>query len=186
MAIARSADAALTELKETEPQLVLLDSALVDRSGSGLVEALVKTSPGVKVIVMGFPREGTGMISVIEAGATGFILKDAKLGEVLGTVRSVAQGAHVLPPALVDRLFSQIARQTPGDRKSRAGDDVRLTRREREIVPMIGKGLSNKEIGEHLQIAIPTVKTHVHNILEKLAVRGRLQIATYAMRYRSD
>jgi len=181
MAIARSPDAALTELQKTEPQLVLLDAAVADRNGSELVEALRRTSPSVKVIVMGFPTEGAGIISIIEAGATGFILKDANIAEFLGTVRSVANGAHVLPPALVDPLFSQIARQALGDRKARSVDGVRLTRREREIVPLIGEGLSNKEIGVRLRIAIHTVKTHVHNILDKLAVRTRLQIATYAV-----
>ena len=186
MAIARSPDAALTELEETEPQLVLLDAALVDHNGSELVEALRRTSPSVKVIVMGFPTDGAGIVSIIEAGATGFILKDANIAEFLGTVRSVAHGAHVLPPALVDPLFSQIARQGLGDRKARSVDGVRLTRREREIVPLIGEGLSNKEIGERLHIAIHTVKTHVHNILDKLAVRTRLQIATYAMSRRGS
>ena len=81
----------------------------------------------------------------------------------------------------MDPLFSQIARQALGDRKARSVDGVRLTRREREIVPLIGEGLSNKEIGVRLRIAIHTVKTHVHNILDKLAVRTRLQIATYAV-----
>lgn len=156
------------------------------RTGPALLEALRKASPSVKVVVIGFPRDGAGMVSVIEAGAAGFVLEDAGTAELVGTLRFVATGAHVLPPALVDSLFSQIASHTLEGRRARSADEARLTHREREIVPMIGQGLSNKEIGNRLHIAVHTVKTHVHNILEKLAVRTRLQVATYAMRRRAD
>jgi DNA-binding NarL/FixJ family response regulator len=116
----------------------------------------------------------------VRAGASGFIMKDASFDEFVETIRAVAAGAEVLPQALTNTLFSQIARNAVVGSNARVLEAVRLTTREREVIDLLGEGLSNKEIATRLHIAVHTVKSHVHNILEKLALRSRLEVAAFS------
>jgi DNA-binding NarL/FixJ family response regulator len=128
---------------------------------------------------MGFVPTQSDIVEFVEAGASGFILKDATVKEFLGTVRSVAQGIKVLPPSMTGSLFSHVVELALKKRKGATANAVRMTRREREIIVLIADGLSNKEIAGQLNIATHTVKSHVHNIMEKLALHSRLQIAKF-------
>ena len=116
----------------------------------------------------------------MNAGVSGFILKDATFEDLVRTIRSVAQGEHVLPPQMTSTLFSQIAREAVVRGRADAMESVRMTSREREVVDLIGEGLSNKEIAARLIIATHTVKSHVRNVMEKLTLHTRLQIAAFA------
>jgi DNA-binding NarL/FixJ family response regulator len=117
----------------------------------------------------------------VEAGVSGFILKDASIAEFTKTIRSVAGGEKVLPPILTGSLFSQIMDYGVNELgPSKLIQSVRMTRREREIVELIAEGLANKEIAYKLNLSIYTVKSHVHNILEKMALNSRVQIAIHA------
>jgi DNA-binding NarL/FixJ family response regulator len=95
----------------------------------------------------------------------------------------VADGVRVLPPPMTGTLFSQIARVAVRREKAAALEGVRMTRREREVIELIGDGMSNKEIAQRLHIAADTVKSHVRNVMEKLALHTRLQIAVYSHRH---
>jgi DNA-binding NarL/FixJ family response regulator len=105
---------------------------------------------------------------------------DASFEEFFLTIRAVADGAEVLPQALTNSLFSQIVRNAPVVSKARLLESVRLTNREREVIALLGEGLSNKEIAARLNVAIHTVKSHVHNVLEKLALNSRLEVAAFS------
>jgi len=137
-----------------------------------------EANPEVRVILMAFPSAPDNVVEFMKLGVSGFIAKDATIADFVSTIRSVTAGTHVLPPSLVETLFSQVAELAAGQKNGA----VRLTQREREIIRMIQEGLSNKEVAQRLHIATHTVKSHVHNILEKLALRTRLQIAAYAIR----
>lgn len=100
----------------------------------------------------------------------------------MATIRSVGGGDKVLPPRMTQSLFSQIARVVESTGPARVIEDVRMTPREREVIELIGEGLSNKEIAERLDIASHTVKSHVRNVMDKLALHTRLQIAAYVRR----
>ena len=113
------------------------------------------------------------------AGASGFILKDASAKEFLTSIRIVAGGGKILPPSLTDSLFSHVAELGPGNKKRKTTRAVQTTTREREIIALITDGLSNKEIAQRPSIAIHTVKSHVHNAMEKLALHTRLQLAKF-------
>jgi len=113
---------------------------------------------------------------------SGFVLKDASFDEFIATIRSVATGKKVLPPRMTESLFSQIAKEVDGQEPARVLEAVRMTPREREVIDLIGEGLSNKEIAQRLNIATHTVKSHVRNVMEKLALHTRLQIAAYSHR----
>ena len=120
------------------------------------------------------------IVEFVNAGVSGFILKDATFEDLVSTIRSVADGAHVLPPEMTSSLFSQIAKEAVVRGKAAALECVRMTAREREVIDLIGEGLSNKEIAARLTIATHTVKSHVRNVMEKLALHTRLQIAAFA------
>jgi DNA-binding NarL/FixJ family response regulator len=123
------------------------------------------------------------IVQFVNAGVSGFVLKDATFDEFVATIRTVAEGGKVLPPSMTESLFSQIAKIAVGTRsQEQVLDDVRMTRREREVIELIGEGLSNKEIAQRLNIAAHTVKSHVRNVMEKLALHTRLQIAAYVRR----
>jgi DNA-binding NarL/FixJ family response regulator len=109
-------------------------------------------------------------------------MKDATFDEFVATIHSVAQGIKVLPPRLTESLFEQILREAAAKEPARVVEEVRMTRREREVVDLIGAGLSNKELAQRLNIATHTVKSHVRNVMEKLALHTRLQIAAYSHR----
>jgi DNA-binding NarL/FixJ family response regulator len=116
----------------------------------------------------------------VNVGVAGFILKDATFEDFVGTIRSVADGVRVLPPRMTGSLFSQIAQAALQRGVSVALEAVRMTQREREVIELIGAGMSNKEIATQLNIATDTVKSHVRNVMEKLALHTRLQISAYA------
>jgi DNA-binding NarL/FixJ family response regulator len=116
----------------------------------------------------------------VRAGASGFLMKDASFEEFVATIRAVAGGAEVLPPALTTSLFTQIAQNSSRGSRARLLESVRLTERERQVIALLGEGLSNKEIAARMHIAVHTVKSHVHNVLEKLALHSRLEVAAFS------
>jgi two-component system nitrate/nitrite response regulator NarL len=119
------------------------------------------------------------LVDFIRAGANGFIVKEATVEDFITTIRAVADGATVVPHALSGALLSHIADQANGRNTPDAKNVDRMTQREAEVSQLICEGMSNKEIAQRLDIAVYTVKAHVHNILEKLALHSRLQIAAY-------
>ena len=163
----------------SKPHVILMDVGLTNFKESSLIESVREKMPDAKVIGMGFAPSQSDIVEFVEAGASGFILKNATVKEFLGTIRSVAQGIKVLPPLLAGSLFSHVIELALKKRKGRLTNAVRMTKREREIIVPIADGLSNKEIAQQLNIATHTVKSHVHNIMEKLALHTRLQIAKY-------
>ena len=167
-------------LKETNPRVVLLDVGLHDRNSLRLAETVKKEMADSRVIVMDLLPMHEEIAEFVNAGVAGFILKDATFEDFIGTIRSVANGARVLPATMTGTLFSQIARVAVSRSRDAALESVRMTQREREVIALIAVGLSNKEIAKRLNIATDTVKSHVRNVMDKLALHSRLQIAAYA------
>ena len=163
-----------------------MDLGLWNENCLRVVATISAEFPETKVIGMGLIPSQRDIIEFVEAGAAGFILKDASLQDVLATIRSVARGTKVLPPPLAESLFTHVIEQALRKGKGTLPVGVRMTKREREIIVLIAEGMSNKEIAQRLNLSTHTVKSHIHNILEKLALNTRLQIATYARKKRSD
>jgi DNA-binding NarL/FixJ family response regulator len=167
-------------LKETNPRVVLLDVGLQDRNSLRLAETVQAEMADARVIVMDLLPMHEEIAEFVNAGVAGFILKDATFDDFVATIRSVADGARVLPATMTGSLFSQIANVAVKRGREAALEAVRMTNREREVIALIAVGLSNKEIAQRLNIATDTVKSHVRNVMEKLALHSRLQIAAYA------
>ena len=172
----------LLQARRIKPHMVLIDLGLRNESGLSVVVSLTKVLPDVKIIGMGLIPSQLDIIELVEAGAGGFILKDATIEDVLSTIRAVARGIKILPPLLTESLFTHVVDYALRKGKGKLPDALRMTKREREIVVLIAEGLSNKEIAQRLNLSTYTVKSHVHNILEKMALHSRLEIATYSYR----
>jgi len=169
-------------LDPVTPDVLLLDAGLGDEDSLNVAAAITKRRSGTKVVIMDLMPTNEDIVQFVNAGVAGFVLKDATFDEFVATIRAVAAGDKVLPPRMTETLFSQIALGGDGRGRERVLEDVRMTRREREVIELIGEGLSNKEIAQRLNIAAHTVKSHVRNVMEKLALHTRLQIAAFARR----
>jgi DNA-binding NarL/FixJ family response regulator len=167
-------------LKDAAPDVFLLDVGLWDDDSLSLAAKIKAQHPAAKIIIMDLLPFNEDIVDFVNAGVSGFILKDATLDDLVNTIRSVFAGEHVLPPQMTSSLFSQIASDAVVKSRAMAIDSVRMTAREKEVVGLIGEGLSNKEIASRLNIATHTVKSHVRNVMEKLALHTRLQIAAFA------
>jgi DNA-binding NarL/FixJ family response regulator len=170
----------LGALEAAAPRVVLLDAGLEDENCLALAEQVQRDLDDTSVIVMDLLPGHDEIAQFVNAGVAGFILKDATLDDFVGTIRSVASGERVLPPRMASSLFSQIALAAVQRDEPAALEAVRMTQREREVIAEIAEGMSNKEIAQRLDIAPHTVKSHVRNVMEKLALHSRLQIAAYA------
>jgi two-component system NarL family response regulator len=166
--------------KKLKPDVVLLDVGLRSHHSLRLVKSIKQNTPNAKVIIMDLIPVQTELVEYVRAGVSGFVLKDATFDDFLRTIRSVAKGAEVLPPPLTGSLFSQIIDHATHDGKGNPFKAVKMTNREREVIELIAEGLSNKQIAKRLNLATDTVKSHVHNILDKLALHTRLEVANYA------
>ena len=180
--VAAEASAGSAMLKKAKSDVILLDVGLWDDDSLRVAEMVLKEHPEAKVIIMDLLPMHEDIVEYVNAGVSGFILKDASADDLIETIRSVASGAHVLPPEMTSTLFSQIAKEALVKGRAVAMESVRMTSREREVIVLIGEGLSNKEIAARLNIATHTVKSHVRNVMEKLALHTRLQIAAFAHR----
>jgi DNA-binding NarL/FixJ family response regulator len=169
----------LLQARTSKPHVVLIDLGLRSENGLRVVGILTKELPNTKVIGMGLIPSQQDIVEFVEAGAAGFILKDATIADVLGTIRAVAQGTRILPPLLTGSLFSHVVDHALRKGKGKLPNAVRMTKREREVIVLIAEGLSNKDIAGRLNLSTYTVKSHIHNILEKMALHSRLEIAAH-------
>ncbi len=170
----------IAKIKKLKPNVVLLDLGLRSQNSLHVVEIVKRDFPEAKIIVMDLAPVQADILQFVKAGANGFILKDASLKDFLITIRMVADGSTVLPPLLVDSLFSQIVDFAVREGKPKLKESVRMTIREREVIGFLSEGMSNREIGQKIRISTYTVKSHIHNIMEKLALHTRLEIANYS------
>jgi DNA-binding NarL/FixJ family response regulator len=171
----------LPQARTLKPQVVLMDLGLRSENGVRVVTTLSKEMPNTKVIGMGLIPSQMDIVELVEAGASGFILKDAPINHVLQTIRAVAQGIRILPPVLTGTLFSHVVEHAVRKARGKLPEAVRMTKREREIIALVSEGMSNKEIAQRLNLSTYTVKSHIHNILEKMALHSRLEIAVHSL-----
>jgi len=169
------------KILEANADIALIDLSLHGKNSLELVRMAKKQFPSIKFIVMDLLPIGEDIFEFVKAGASGFILKDATVNEFLKTIRSVFQGEKILPPDMTGSLFSQIVTKAVSTTsESKLIQALRMTKRERQVIELVADGLTNKEIGHQLHLSPFTVKSHVHNILEKLTMHNRIEIAKFA------
>ena len=167
----------VAQVAEASPELVLADSSALDSPDLQVIAELRAVLPSVKVVMIGMEEERQLFLQAVREGVAGYVLKDASAQEVALAVRSVAEGRAVCPPTLCMALFEFVAEERPQTFAFKLGHDLGLTRREQQLIQMIDRGLTNKEIATQLNLSEQTVKNHVHRMLRKLGAPDRLSAA---------
>jgi two-component system NarL family response regulator len=172
---------ALQIVHEQTIDVALVSTRLPEQGALKLTSAITQLAPSTKVLALGLTEERKHVLRYVEAGATGYVLKDHSLADLIETIRAVQDGKVFVSPqiaaAMMERL-SDLARMF-SDIENNATDTTSLTARELEVLELIGKGFTNQQIAEKLVVEIGTVKNHVHSILEKLNVKSRQEAAAY-------
>jgi DNA-binding NarL/FixJ family response regulator len=172
---------AVSLARAEHPNVVLMDVRMPEMNG---IEATrqITASPetaGVRVLILTTFDLDEYVYAALRAGASGFLLKDTPPSELLGAIRVIAAGDALLAPAVTRRLIAEFARRPePEQRPSTELDG--LTDREREVLTLVARGLSNTEIAEHAHISLATAKTHISHLLTKLNARDRAQLVIVA------
>jgi len=170
--------AAVARVRALRPDLVLMDVRMPDLDGIAATREVLATSPDVKVVILTTFEQDDYIFGALSAGASGFLLKRTSPEELLAAIHTVAAGDSLLSPSVTRIVLERLARQ-PAPRV--AGSPVAdLTPREREVLGLVARGLSNGEIAAALVIEESTVKTHVKRILAKLGLRDRIQAVIFA------
>ncbi len=186
--ISSEATLSVTMLTDGQPDVVLVEAG---HSEVVSIRAAITTRsvlPEASVVITDVVVRNEDIADYVKAGVAGFILQDATRDDLVDTVRSVADGSHVLPDELTSPLFVQIAAEgseldaTPEAPKARAAGAVSLTLREQEVVDLMREGLANKEIAARLLISTHTVKSHVRSAMKKTGLRTRVLLAFRAKR----
>jgi DNA-binding NarL/FixJ family response regulator len=172
----------LSLIRELRPDLVLMDIRMPDLDGISATREVLAAEPDVKVVVLTTFEEDDYIFEALSAGASGFLLKRTKPEELIAAIHTVGAGDSLLSPSVTRRVIDRMATTQPVAALSSARLDD-LTPREREVLELVGRGLSNREIADEFVIEESTVKTHVKRILMKLGLRDRVQavILTYEM-----
>ena len=167
-------------LEALAPDVVLFDVSRPQALGT--VRGLVGRMPTAKVVVVAMPEREGDLLAYAEAGVSGYVTCEQSIEDVVGAVQAVARGEMICTPRMAATLVRHVATLAAGlaDRPRRG--EQALTRRELEIVGLIDRGMSNKQIARALHIEVATVKNHVHNILEKLGARSRAQAVALSRR----
>jgi DNA-binding NarL/FixJ family response regulator len=161
------------------PDVVLMDVRMPDLDGISATRELIAANPEIRVVVLTTFEQDDYIFGALSVGASGFLLKRSKPEELLTAIHTVAGGEALLSPSVTSRVIERMAQDpVPDPRRDARLDD--LTAREREVLELIARGLSNAEIADALTIEASTVKTHVKNVLAKLDVRDRLQAVIFA------
>ncbi len=178
--MATDAHEAFKSLQSLKMDVVLMAAGMDQTNIVEWIHNLEAAAPKLRVIVFGLNGNNEYILELIEAGASGYVLKNASFDEMLETVRSVFEGRPPCSPLITARLFERMAQLSKRHSTSPSKRLANLTPREQEILEFIALGLGNKEIAQQLHISIFTVKNHVHNLLEKLQLCYRREAIRFA------
>lgn len=180
IAVSAQIEAAVQAVRNARPDIVLLNFEQTGDDTQTIAGALHGSAPDSRVIIMGLTAPQEDVARFLRAGALGFTMAGVGFATLIETIHSVARDIPVLPGELTPSLFGQLKQHGVQGRPERTLDVSRLTKREREVAGLLVLGMSNREIADRLEIALHTVKSHVHRVLAKLAVNNRLEIAAFS------
>jgi len=175
VATASDADAAVRIATATRPQVVLMDLNLGATTGLAAIEGIIGALPDTRILVLSASGEHADVLDAVKAGATGYLVKSAGAEELLAAVLRTAEGFPVFTPGLAGLVLGEF-RRTAGEPAAPV-----LTDRETEVLRLVAKGLTAKQIGERLVVSHRTVESHVQNTLRKLQLNNRAQLVRYAI-----
>jgi DNA-binding NarL/FixJ family response regulator len=168
---------AVGAVRETRPHVVLMDIRMPDLDGIAATREVLSAMPDAKVVMLTTFEDDDYLFGALAAGASGFLLKRTRPEDLIAAIRTVAEGDALLSPSVTRRVIDRAGTQP---KLARTDALERLTPREREVLELIARGLSNAEIAETLVVEETTVKTHVKRLLAKLGLRDRVQAVIFA------
>jgi DNA-binding NarL/FixJ family response regulator len=179
---AADGQAGIDLVERVHPDVVVMDIRMPVMDGIAATHRLIREDahPGVRVLVLTTFDADENVIEALRAGASGFLLKDVTPADFVAAIRTIAAGDALLAPAVTRRLLDRFADRLPPVNEERNAALRDLTEREVEVLKLVGRGLSNREIAERLVLAEPTVKTHVSHVFDKLELRDRAQAVVLA------
>ena len=181
VAAAGDGEQALRRMAAARPDVVVLDLRLPVLDGVETTRRIAAGHPGVRVLVLSASGEEGDVLSAIKAGATGYLVKSASSVELIEAVRRTAAGDAVFTPGLAGLVLGEFRRMMSAPGRDEAADGPRLTDRETEILRLVAKGLSSRQIAERLVLSHRTVQNHTQNVLAKLQLHNRVELARYAI-----
>jgi DNA-binding NarL/FixJ family response regulator len=170
---------AVEQTRRHAPEVVLMDVRRPDLDGIAATRQVAQAAPGVRVLILTTFEQDDYIFGALRAGASGFLLKRARPEELLAAVHTIAAGEALLSPSVTRRVIDRMAHQPTPELTGQAKLDG-LTPREREVLALIARGLSNREIAAALTVEESTIRTHVKRILMKLGLRDRVQAVIFA------
>lgn len=170
---------AVEKARSTKPDIVLMDIRMPTLGGIEATRLIKDELPSAKVIMLTVSEEEEDLFEAISSGAHGYLLKDMRPEQLFEMLDGALQGEAAISPAMAGRILKAFVAQVHR-RAQIAEADAELTPREQEVLELASQGATNKEIADRLYLSVGTVKNHVHNILEKLHLKNRAQIAAYA------
>jgi DNA-binding NarL/FixJ family response regulator len=179
VAVAADGREALARFPAARPDVVLLDLQIPPPDGVQVTAEIVRQDPAVRVLILSASGEHTDVLAAVKAGATGYLVKSASREELVSAVRRVGQGDPVFTAGLAGLVLGEFQRIS--DTPTKGGEDQRLTDRETEVLKMVAKGLSYRQIAERLVLSHRTVQNHVQNTLTKLQMHNRVELTRYAI-----
>jgi DNA-binding NarL/FixJ family response regulator len=165
--------------QKLHPNVVIMDVTMPDMNGIDATRKIMEETPGVRVIGLSMHSDRRYVLGMLEAGASGYLLKDCAFEELATAIRNVAEGNTYLSPRIAEVVVQGYLDKTPG---SSHGSGAVLTPREREVLQLLAEGMAAKEIASHLNVSVKTVETHRRNMMEKLNMRGIAELTKYAVR----
>jgi DNA-binding NarL/FixJ family response regulator len=178
---ARDGRDALEKALALEPSVILMDIEMPNWNGTEATRRIKAELPNVAVVMLTVSDDDQNLFAAIRAGASGYLLKSVKPDELFRRLRGVVRGEAAISPILASKILTEFARLDQSVPVPRTVDG--LSPRETEVLGLVSKGLTNREIGETLHIAENTVKNHLRNILDKLHLNNRAQAAAFAVRH---
>jgi DNA-binding NarL/FixJ family response regulator len=170
---------AIERARHLAPDVVLMDVRMPDLDGIAATRELTRADPDTRVLILTTFEQDDYIFGALRAGASGFLLKRTRPEDLIAAVHTIATGDALLSPSVTRRVIDRMAHQPTPDLTGRANLD-HLTPREREVLQLIARGLSNREIAAQLVVEESTIRTHVKRILMKLHLRDRVQAVIYA------
>ena len=184
VAEAENGEEAIAKAEESAPDVVLMDVRMPRINGIDAARAIRDSSPATKIIMLTVSDEDDDLYEAIKAGANSYLLKEVSVEEVPEAIRAVVQGQSLISPSMASKLLNEYTTLAKRAEEKSQYPAPALTSRELEVLKLVAKGQSNREIGEDLFISENTVKNHVRNILEKLHLHSRMEAVIYAVRER--
>ena len=179
--VAANGNEALARFPACRPQVVVLDLQIPGPNGVEVTAEVLQQDPSARVLILSASGEQTDVLDAVKAGATGYLVKSASRTELLDAVRRVADGDTVFTPGLAGLVLGEFRRLNEGSGPETDPMQPALTERETEVLRMVAKGMSYKQIAERLVLSHRTVQNHVQNTLRKLQMHNRVELTRYAI-----